>query len=150
MDRILFWRTTDKFGLFSNFAHYPIIIDGRKWFTREAYYQAMKHNDFSKQEKIRLAATPKLAKKLAYDLGLPRPDWESIKFDIMLQAIRVTCKQYPQVKQILLSTGDAELAEDSPFDYIWGLGKEGTGQNWLGKAWMQIRQELRSNEASEA
>ncbi|KAG6331540.1 hypothetical protein ID866_7550 [Astraeus odoratus] len=44
---------------------------------------------------------------------------------------------------MLLGTGDAELIEDSPRDYFWGIGADKTGRNELGKALQRLRQELR-------
>jgi predicted NAD-dependent protein-ADP-ribosyltransferase YbiA (DUF1768 family) len=34
------------------------------------------------------------------------------------------------------------IIEDSPRDWYWGIGKDGKGQNWLGKLLMERRQEL--------
>lgn len=144
MNTIKFWRTSEEYGCLSNFSRHPIIVDGRKWFTTEAYYQGMKYNCVTKQEKIRLAGNPKEAKQLGYTLGTPRPDWEEVKFDIMLFALRVKCEQNPEVKSKLLESGDAILEEASPYDAIWGTGIDGKGTNLLGKAWMLIRDELTS------
>ena len=58
--------------------------------------------------------------------------------------------QNPAIKEYLLSTGDAILAEASPYDKIWGIGlgraeaKKGTveqwqGENLLGCALMEVR-----------
>lgn len=44
----------------------------------------------------------------------------------------------------LLGTGDKEIVENAPFDYYWGCGKSGTGQNQLGKTLMQVRDQLRN------
>ncbi|HEX2549583.1 MAG TPA: NADAR domain-containing protein, partial [Gammaproteobacteria bacterium] len=46
----------------------------------------------------------------------------------------------------LFSTGDEEIAEDSPTDSFWGLGPDGGGQNNLGKILMQVRQVLRTTD----
>jgi len=61
----------------------------------------------------------------------------------MKTALRAKFTQHEDLKKILLDTGDRELIEDSPVDYQWGCGKDGTGQNLLGKALVEIRQELR-------
>ena len=39
---IYFYREYDPYGEFSNFAKYPITIDGVVWPTSEHYFQAMK------------------------------------------------------------------------------------------------------------
>jgi ribA/ribD-fused uncharacterized protein len=43
----------------------------------------------------------------------------------------------------LLLTGDHILIEDSPIDYFWGCGADGTGENYLGKILMSVRGEIR-------
>ena len=54
-----------------------------------------------------------------------------------------------------MSTGDLLLVEASPFDRIWGIGftaanaevsKESWGLNLLGKALMEVRDELRQQD----
>ena len=42
----------------------------------------------------------------------------------------------------LLSTGERKLIEDSPVDYYWGCGEDGSGVNMLGKLLMELRTEL--------
>jgi predicted NAD-dependent protein-ADP-ribosyltransferase YbiA (DUF1768 family) len=41
----------------------------------------------------------------------------------------------------LRESGHEDIVEDSPTDYFWGEGADGTGQNMLGKLWMKIRAE---------
>lgn len=53
--------------------------------------------------------------------------------------------KYNKMKQLLLNTGESELIEDSPYDYYWGIGKNGTGKNRLGILLMQVREELKNN-----
>ena len=61
--------------------------------------------------------------------------------------------QNPELKQRLLDTGDALLAEAEEYDSIWGIGlgmedennqnpENWNGQNLLGFALMQVRQKL--------
>ena len=138
---IKFWRTRDEHGFLSNFSKHPVTIDGKRWPTTEHYYQAMKFTDELHQEQVRKAAGAKQSKTLAHSLPL-REDWENVKYDVMLDALRAKASQYEFIRDALIESGDEELAEDSPYDYIWGLGKDGSGQNLLGKAWMQVRKEL--------
>jgi predicted NAD-dependent protein-ADP-ribosyltransferase YbiA (DUF1768 family) len=63
------------------------------------------------------------------------------------------------LKELLLSTGERELIEASPFDKIWGVGfrpdnaaqnRKSWGLNLLGKALMEVRDLLRAQpEAAE-
>ncbi len=142
--KIFFWADDDKFGCFSNFYVGPFEIDGSWWPTTEHYFAAMKTEDDSEREAIRKAATPLDAKRMGRVVTL-RPDWEDVKYEVMLDALRAKFGNHMNLKEVLLSTGDALIYEDSPYDKVWGTGQRGgvgTGQNLLGKALMQVRQEL--------
>lgn len=40
-----FYSVGDEFGAFSNFAAYPITLEGRRWPTSEHYFQAQKFEE---------------------------------------------------------------------------------------------------------
>lgn len=142
---IKFWRTTEFYGSFSNFSRHPITVDGKFYATTEHYYQAMKCALPHEAECVRLANTPKEAKQIAYQSKMV-DHWDSIKYNIMLDALRYKVAAHPDIKTLLLSTGNSVIIENSPYDNIWGCGKDGKGANLLGTAWMQIRDEIKSNE----
>jgi hypothetical protein len=141
---IKFWRTTDKYGPLSNFAQFGFVLDGKYYQTSEHYYQSQKSLDPAIQEKIRTQKTPKLSKQLASTIQL-RPDWEDIKYQIMFKALKAKFTQTASLKGLLLETGDEILVEDSPYDCIWGCGRDGTGQNLLGKCLTEVRNWLRES-----
>jgi ribA/ribD-fused uncharacterized protein len=62
---INFFSKSETFGEFSNFAPFPIELDGQSWPSAEHYYQAQKFTDAALQGKIRAAKKPVIAKKLA-------------------------------------------------------------------------------------
>jgi len=41
-----------------------------------------------------------------------------------------------------LATGNNDIVEDNPNDSFWGNGKDGKGENQMGKILMIIRSEL--------
>lgn len=139
---IKFWRTTDEYGALSNFAHFGFMLDEVYWPTSEHYYQAQKTRNSELQTIIRKATTPKKCKQIACQIEL-REDWENIKYDVMLTALRAKFNQSKSLKELLINTGDEELVEASPYDYIWGCGADGSGKNLLGRALMEIRTELK-------
>lgn len=51
-------------------------------------------------------------------------------------------KQHADLRERLVSTGDALILEASPVDRIWGVGADGTGQNLMGRMLCNIRQAL--------
>jgi N-glycosidase YbiA len=48
----------------------------------------------------------------------------------------------PEIRAVLLATGDALLVENSPTDAYWGCGANGKGVNMLGKILMEVRSKL--------
>lgn len=145
--KILFYRTTEPYGAFSNFSRHPIELDGKTWPTTEHYFQAQKFKgtDPEWMEKIRLSKSPREAADRGRDRDKPlRQDWEKVKEDVMLAALRAKFNQYDGLKALLLETGDAELVEHTRNDSYWGDGGDGSGKNRLGKLLMILRDILRS------
>jgi N-glycosidase YbiA len=144
---VLFYGSSGLYAGLSNFYPAPIRIGGRVYPTVEHYFQSRKSRSRAKQEQIRGASTPAIAKHLGRDCTL-REDWEKIKVGVMRRALRAKFRQHSELRALLLSTGDRPLHEDAPFDRVWGyLG--GEGQDLLGKLLMELRTELRE-EASDA
>lgn len=71
-----------------------------------------------------------------------RDDWEEAKDDIMRKAVLAKFQQNPELKSLLVSTTNKRLVENSPRDYYWGIGKEGTGLNRLGSILVETREGL--------
>ena len=118
------------------------------WFERHMYpstehaYQAAKFLDEDIQQKIRNLPTANAAKKAGRQKGI-RPDWDTVKVDIMRGLLREKFSQEPE-KQVLLSTGERELVEGNWWgDTFWGVC-EGKGENWLGRLLMEVRNDLRN------
>ena len=146
IDPIKFWSRAGPFREFSNFAAFGFEADGVHWPTVEHYFQAQKFEgpgaaEF--RELIRTAASPKEAKRLAWSGTLPiRPDWDSVRDDVMRHALSLKFAN-PVLRDLLLSSGNRPLIEDSPFDRYWGAGKGGRGKNRLGVLLMELRDRLR-------
>jgi N-glycosidase YbiA len=143
-DTITFYRIHEPYGCFSNFAPYPVEIDGQIWPTTEHYYQAQKFADPAYRERIRLEKHPSAAKGLGNSDKQPiRPDWDAVRVDVMRQAVCAKLAQHPEVAEALLSTGDAVLVEHSAKDPFWTDGGDGSGENTFGRLLMALRAELR-------
>ena len=141
---IRFYSVGDAYGELSNFAAFPIMIDGVLWPTSEHYFQAQKFKDRALQAKIRRAKTPMIAARMGRDRSKPlRRDWESAKVEVMMTALRAKFSQHEDLRALLLSTGDARLVEHTDNDAYWGDGGDGKGKNMLGKLLMRLRDELR-------
>jgi ribA/ribD-fused uncharacterized protein len=133
-------RFTGEWAGLSNFARWP---SGR---TLEHVYQAAKAVKESDVAKILKAPTAGEAKALGRRIQI-RPDWEEKKVGFMLFFLRRKFGTIRQFRALLLSTGDRELIEGNHWgDTFWGVCN-GVGENMLGKLLMQVRGELRDEEA---
>lgn len=140
---IRFYRVGDAYGCFSNFYASPFTMDGRVWPTVEHYFQAQKFLDLEIQERIRETRSPMVAARMGRDRKKPlRTDWEKVKVDLMVEAVRAKFTQHEELRKILLSTGTATIVESSKGDRFWGDGGDGTGKNTLGLVLMRIRDEF--------
>ena len=61
----------------------------------------------------------------------------------MFRAVLKKFKTHDKLKELLLSTGEQNIVENAPGDYYWGVGKNGTGLNKLGKILVSVREELK-------
>lgn len=158
-------KAIDKFegeySFLSNFHSSPVTYDGLTYPTAEHAFQAAK--DWRPQVKKRMAAlaTPGEAKKagrgkvdlrtkdekwmnakpLFVELGR---GWNTERDNVMLGVVRAKF-QDPELRKMLLATGDAELTEGNTWnDKYWGVSN-GAGENKLGKILMRVRGELQSD-----
>ena len=130
---------------FSNFAPFGVDLGGAWWPTVENYYQAQKFADPELRKKIRKAEKPILAKNLAdKNKAAMRADWDAVKDEVMYRAVRCKFASHPELKAMLLATDDEEIIEAVPTDTYWGVGRDRTGQNKLGKIIARVRDELRA------
>lgn len=144
---IYFYKVWQPYGCFSNFSPHPIEIDKTFWSTVEHYYQAQKFEGSPDEAIIALihaASTPEEAAALGRCSNHQlRSDWEIVKTKVMRKAVLKKFLTHRDIGEILLSTEDNLLVEDSPNDYFWGCGANRTGLNHLGKILMNVREELR-------
>ncbi len=131
----------------SNFYYADLTIGEYTYPTLEHAYQARKTRSLRWQERIRRAPTPKVAKRLGYQVPL-RADWENIKLQLMKDLIRqkFATDTHPALTAKLLATGDALLVEGNTWgDRFWGVDRAiGLGLNHLGRILMDMREEVRT------
>ena len=138
-----FYSRSAPYGEFSNFALFPILVDGQWWPTSEHYYQAMKYEDPKLQEWVRKTADPMEAANRGRDPQYAkRADWESYRNVVMEKAVRAKFLQYPELQTLLLSTGKARIFEHTENDCYWGDCGTHKGENRLGLLLEKIRAEL--------
>ena len=97
-------------------------------------------NDLESEELILKETDPKKIKALGRKVkNFDANKWSDISYNFMLSANIAKYQQNEELKNKLLNTGNAYLYEDSPFDSLWGVGKDGSGKNLLGKVLMEVR-----------
>jgi len=148
---IIFFSQSETHREFSNFAPFAIDLDGAHWRTVEDYYQAQKFADPRLRQAIRKAEKPMIAKNLAdKNKAAIRPDWDAVKDEVMYRAVKRKFELHEALRELLLASGQEDIAEIAPTDYYWGVGRDGTGQNRLGKIIERIRAELRAGADDES
>jgi ribA/ribD-fused uncharacterized protein len=129
---------------------YMPVVD--EWYTTgEHAYQAAKAVSPTQERQIMRAVDPGEAKALGNQCRL-RPNWEAVKYDVMMAVLRAKFTLDREEGDILLETGDALLIEGTYWgDTVWGvsLGSDANpvyapGRNWLGTMLMARRAELRA------
>jgi hypothetical protein len=146
---IKFYRANEKpYGAFSNLYKRPIEFEGRAYPTAEHAYQAGKASKEAVREWILSAPSPALAAMAAHGLYTWDivPNWARIKFSRMRAVLRAKFMQHEDLRELLLSTGNARLVEagrvNNAVNRTWGE-VNGKGQNMLGVLLMELRSELR-------
>jgi hypothetical protein len=67
----------------------------------------------------------------------------------MRKAVLRKFETHADIRKILLSTDDEPIVENSPVDYYWGCGKDGSGKNQLGLILMEVREILRNADSTQ-
>ncbi len=143
---------TREFYCLDNFSAFSFVYDNIRFATVEHAYQAYKFittaPDIAKQ--IIASNSPHDAKMIA-DAHKDKVDanWDNIKVDLMEKLLRAKMEQNPSIKDKLLESANYTLCEDSEKDSFWGIGKNHTGKNMLGKLWMKLRDELAEGNSGE-
>jgi ribA/ribD-fused uncharacterized protein len=153
----------------------PLLYENKSYPTSEHLYQSLKFNysgasseQLEYAEKIRLAKTPTQAKILASQQvagggyawrtalnpvielyrakGVQvRPDWDTVKVNVMRKVLLVKFESDQHCRNVLLSTANRTLVEHTSTDKFWADGGgDGKGKNMLGQCLMEIRDVLRA------
>ncbi|MFA0672605.1 NADAR family protein [Vibrio splendidus] len=150
-----FRKTKEKWGGLSNMAAgFPLCVNDIAIQSSEVLYQACRfpHNP-DIQQLVLSNANPMDAKKVAraYE-EMTRNDWEQNRVLFMKWCLRVKlAHNWDNFSAELLATGDMPIVEVSSKDGFWGAIPDGgslcTGANVLGRLLMQLREQVKSNNA---
>lgn len=172
MSTIRFYDKKADYYEFSNFYMIPVVYEGKEYPSSEHAYQCQKflgpdstRNSRKYASIMRQVNTPNkvliLARQKrvggykwrtdlnptieAYQNVSIRDDWEDVKDEIMFEIVLAKFTQNKELRKLLLRTKNKEIEEVSPRDTYWGTGKDGNGENKLGKILMEVRDFLREN-----
>ncbi len=130
------------------------------------YQKALAFGAADTAQKILASSDPSTIKRLGRT-GVPNYDdaiWDAICVSVMRKGLRAKFFQNPRLKEVLLSTGDAILAEctdqrhlkgHGSIDHKWGIGltaddwdtqqpEKWKGRNLLGYTLMRVRSDIRA------
>lgn len=163
-EKIIAFHSEDEkpYGCFSNwykrdFCVFGLFGEALKYNCMEQYMMYQKATLFGDQEtadRIMKATDPGEIKALGRQVkNFNSKVWDGYKISIIERGLRSKFIMHPDLANILLSTGNAILAEGAAGDKIWGTGlnnknteatpiSEWPGQNNLGWLLMQVREEL--------
>jgi len=154
-----FFHEYDEYGCFSNWYHAEFDYAGIHFVNSEQfmmYHKVMMFHKYELADQIMNTNDPHTAKTIA---GQKFPEFDAELWDktckaIVKRGVKAKFEQNPDIKKILLDTGNALLAECSPYDKKWGIGidindpdhldtMKWKGKNLLGRILMEVREELR-------
>lgn len=163
-EKIIAFHSEDEktYGCFSNWYKRDFCVFGlsNRMFTYNCMEQYMMHqkamlfDDQETADKIMEATDPGEIKALGRQAkNFNSKVWDGYKIMIVKSGLWEKFAQNPDLADILLSTGDAILAEGAAGDKVWGTGlnnrnteatpvSEWPGQNNLGWLLMQVRDEV--------
>ncbi|WP_066592296.1 NADAR family protein [Sphingomonas pruni] len=150
MDEIRFYRASERpWGSFSNLFRRDIEFEGEVFPTSEHAYQAGKARKSEVRKWLMQAPSPALLAMAAHGLYYwdVSPGWSTRKYDRMRAVLRAKFEQHADLRELLLSTGEARLVEsatvDNEVNRLWGE-VNGVGRNMLGTMLMELRSDLRA------
>jgi ribA/ribD-fused uncharacterized protein len=145
-----FYRSNEKpWGPFSNLYKRPVLFEGEEYPTAEHAYQAGKARDSKVRDWILAAPTPSLVAMAAHGLLTwdITENWAQVKFQRMRAVLFAKFEQHADLRDLLLSTGNARIVEqgktDTAVNRLWGE-VNGKGKNMLGVLLMEVRTEIRA------
>lgn len=154
---VFFFRTNEKYGCLSQWYASPFTLEGFCYATAEQYMMAKKallFHDYEIFDQILNEEDPQKCKRLGKKVqGFKGQIWDRCKEEIVYTANMAKFSQNYEIQSILLSTGQATLAEASPYDRIWGIGLGANdpmakdplhwkGENLLGHVLERVRYEI--------
>lgn len=139
-----FYKEFGEFGYLANYSNYGFYKNGVYYKTVEHYYQSEKYDDLDIKQRIINCATAKEAASIGRDRNnIRKNNFRLIKQDVILEGLLEKFRQNKDLMYKLIETRNEEIIEMTIDEYYWGIGKNRTGQNNIGKLLMKTREILK-------
>jgi len=161
-DFLFFWKPQNDVvnkSCLSQWQYTEFNANGHKYYYAEQYMMAEKARLFKDKEGLQQIMKSKDPKEIK-DFGKKVRNfnqvlWDKAKYAIVLNGNYFKFSRNKEMRDFLLETGNKILVEASPLDTIWGIGLSESdekaynpylwrGQNLLGFALMEVRDDLRN------
>ena len=149
---IIIGKVKEEGGCWGNMAPFRVTYNGTEWLTTEALFQALRFDNEEIREAIRAEKSPMGAKMKAkkHKSEMVIEPLSEADINNMRLVLRLKIEQHPELRETLIESGDAFIVEDCTkrqrgSGLFWGaalIDGSWVGQNWLGKLWMELRQNL--------
>lgn len=145
-----FCKVADEWGVFSNFAGTPIVVDGVTFDCTEKLFQVMKFSDAASRKVIfaRKGQPIKMMAKHQEKVGVVREDWGKIFIDAMKFCLMQKYAQSEAFRNELERSKGLFIVEQQANPRrpagaysakLSGDGKTWTGPNIMGRLLMELR-----------
>lgn len=157
MNIICFHNPNEENGYLSNWYPTHFTVDGIEFSSMEQfmmYQKACRFYDASVAKEILSTNDVAEIKKLGREVhGYDENIWNGVRQIVVYEGLKAKFSQNAELKEKLVDTGDAILAECAVRDQIWGIGlsmrdsnrfdrSKWKGKNLLGYALMMVREQL--------
>jgi ribA/ribD-fused uncharacterized protein len=139
-------KIDEEWGIFSNFGHTPLVVEGVTFDTSERLFQLMKFKDEEPVKAVYNAINPKMTTK-HWEKTHRREDWGKMIIDAMKYCLTMKYEQSEEFRQELNRSKGKYIVEDqSGFRKkepdAWGVKLQDgnyVGPNLLGRLLMELR-----------
>lgn len=146
-----FTSTAAEWGIFSNFAKTPMMVNGIKFACVEQMFHYIRLNSETERAEY-LKVSPGMALKMKAKAfkkrGVERSDWREIAVDVMRFCLNHKYQASAEFRKILADSGDKYIVEDESNRKkkpdSWGavldaVTSEYYGKNIMGRILMELR-----------
>lgn len=152
---VVFLKTKERWGGLSNMSgEFPLRVNDVRIRTSEALYQACRFPHLPDVQKLIISENSPMTAKMRSKPHRKdsRPDWDDVRVGVMRWCLRVKLVQHWKTfGNLLLASRDKPIVEQSRKDAFWGAkpvdDETLVGMNVLGRLLMELREELKSDNA---